>query len=183
VDDATILPPHIEETIEAIAKLNTDHEERATPFQRALEGVGARLARPSFVGFITLAVALWLAGNLLAPHLGLTAWDPAPFNGLQATLALAAVYMTAIILGAQRRADRLAGLREQLTLELAILSEQKTAKVIELLEEMRRDNPLLRDRVDAVAEAMSAPADPGAVIVALQDRQDAADNTPAAETT
>ncbi len=51
-----------------------------------------------------------------------------------------------LILTTQRRADELAQHREQLTLELAILSEQKTAKVIELLEEMRRDNPNLRNR-------------------------------------
>jgi len=47
----------------------------------------------------------------------------------------------------------------QVTLELAILSEQKTAKVIQLLEESRRDNPLIRDRVDQEAEAMAQPAD------------------------
>ena len=38
--------------------------------------------------------------------------------------------------------------RELLILELAILSEQKTAKVIQLLEEVRRDNPLIHDRVE-----------------------------------
>jgi hypothetical protein len=48
----------------------------------------------------------------------------------------------------------------QMSLELAILSEQKLAKVIQLLEESRRDNPLLDNRVDASANAMAMPADP-----------------------
>jgi hypothetical protein len=48
-------------------------------------------------------------------------------------------------------------------LELAILSEQKTAKVIHLLEESRRDNPLIRNRVDQEAEAMAQPADPQSI--------------------
>ena len=64
-----------------------------------------------------------------------------------------------MILATQRREYQLAQLREQLTLELAILSEQETAKVIQLLKESRRDNPLIRDRVDQEAEAIAQPAD------------------------
>jgi uncharacterized membrane protein len=44
-------------------------------------------------------------------------------------------------------------------MELALLSEQKTAKVIELLEEVRRDNPRIRDRIDQQADAMAQPSD------------------------
>ena len=47
-----------------------------------------------------------------------------------------------------------------MTLQLAILSEQKLAKIIQLIEESRRDDPLLDNRVDASAEAMAMPADP-----------------------
>ena len=53
-------------------------------------------------------------------------------------------------------------------MELAILGEQKTAKVIELLEEMRRDNPNLRNRVDHEAAAMAIPADPQTVFEAIK---------------
>ncbi len=67
------------------------------------------------------------------------------------------------------REDQLAGHREQLTLELAILGKQKSAKIIELLEEMRRDDPSLRNRVDHEAAAMSTPADPQAVLDAIKD--------------
>jgi uncharacterized membrane protein len=64
-----------------------------------------------------------------------------------------------------RREYQLAQLREQLTLELAILSEQKTAKVIQLLEESRRDNPHIRNRVDQEAEDQknTSPEPPGCV--------------------
>jgi uncharacterized membrane protein len=63
----------------------------------------------------------------------------------------------------------LASCREQLTLDLAILGEQKSAKIIELLEELRRDDPTIRNRVDHDAAAMSAPADPQAVLDAIKD--------------
>jgi uncharacterized membrane protein len=54
-------------------------------------------------------------------------------------------------------------------LELAILSEQKTAKVIQLLEESRRDNPLILNRVDQEAEAMAQPADPQSVLDTIKE--------------
>jgi uncharacterized membrane protein len=56
--------------------------------------------------------------------------------------------MVVLILATQRREDQLAQHREHLILELALLDEQKTAKAIELLEEFRRNNPLIRNRVD-----------------------------------
>ena len=64
----------------------------------------------------------------------------------------------------------LAERRDQLTLELAILADKKTAKVIALLEEMRRDAPALADRADPESEAMARPADPREVLTAIDRR-------------
>jgi len=82
-----------------------------------------------------------------------------------------ALYVTVLILTTQRREDQLAGYREQLTLELAILGEQKSAKIIALLEEMRRDSPTLKNRVDEKASAISVAADPQAVLDAIKETE------------
>jgi uncharacterized membrane protein len=52
-------------------------------------------------------------------------------------------------------------------LELSILSEHKIAKVIQLLEELRRDSPHVQDRDDPQAEQMAEPADAGSVLAAV----------------
>jgi uncharacterized membrane protein len=88
---------------------------------------------------------------------------------LGGVVSLVSLYIVVLILATQRREYQLAQLREQLTLELAILSEQKTAKVIQLLEESRRDNPLIRNRVDQEADAMAQPADPKSVLDAIKE--------------
>jgi len=88
-------------------------------------------------------------------------------------VALTALYMTVLILTTQRREDEFAAHREQLTLELAILSEQKSAKIIALLEELRRDDPHIHDRDDTEADALSTPADPNAVLEAIQNTHQA----------
>jgi uncharacterized membrane protein len=84
---------------------------------------------------LTVIVAGWISLNLLAGALGYRPVDPPPFSGLTGAVSLASLYMVGLILATQRRENQLAQLREQLNLELAILSEQKTAKVIQLLEE------------------------------------------------
>lgn len=71
-----------------------------------------------------------------------------------------AVYVTLIILTTQRRADQLSMHSSQQILKLTMLTEQKVAKVIALLEEGRQDNPMLKNRLDREALAMAQPADP-----------------------
>jgi uncharacterized membrane protein len=167
-DDASpILPAHIEETVQAIGRLQAQHDSQATAVDRLMERITATIGRPAFLTWLGVIVATWALANISAPQMGYRALDPPPFAWLQGAVSLAALCVTVIILTTQRRADRLAGLREQLTLELAILGEQKTAKVIDLLEELRRDDPLLVDREDPEAKDMARPADPETVLEAI----------------
>jgi len=164
-----ILPAHIDDTVKAIARLHAEHYEQATPLQRTIDRLTAGAGRPEFVGVLTLVIFGWIGLNVVLPALGYGTLDEPPFPWLQGAVSLTALYMTVLILTTQRREDQLASHREQLTLELGILSEQKAAKIIELLEEMRRDDPTLRNRVDREAVAMSTPADPQAVLDAIKD--------------
>ena len=114
-------------------------------------------------------MAGWIGFNLLAAGLGYRPIDPPPFSWLEGAVSLLSLYMVVLILATQRREDQLAQHREQLILELALSSEQKTTKVIQLLEKSRRDNPNIRNRVDQEAEAMARPADPQSVIDAIKE--------------
>src|ERR1700732_4816942 len=164
-----LLPAHIEETIRSIARLHAEHHQNATPLQRVVDRITALVGRPRFLGVLTVIAAGWISLNLLAAALGYRPIDPPPFPGLQGAVSLASLYMVVLILATQRREDLLAQHREMLILELAILSEQKTAKVIQLLEETRGDSPLIHDRVDQEADAMAQPADPRSVLDAIKE--------------
>ena len=164
-----ILPAHIEDTVQAIGRLHAAHRARATPLQRIVERATARVGRPAFVALLTVLVVAWMALNFVMIALGRTPLDAPPFFWLQGVVALTALYMTVLILTTQRREDEFTAHREQLTLELAILSDQKSAKIIALLEELRRDHPHIHDRDDAEANVLSTPADPNAVLEAIQN--------------
>ncbi len=167
--ETPILPAHIESTIQAIAQLHAEHYKTATAMQRIVDRLTSFIGRPRFVGGLTVVVAAWCVGNTITQWSGRTPWDEPPFFWMQGAVGLLALYVTVLILTSNRHADQLAGYREQLTLELAILSEQKSAKIIELLEEMRRDDPSLRNRVDPEALALSIPADPQHVLDAIKE--------------
>ncbi len=101
--------------------------------------------------------------------MGREPWDPPPFSLLAGAASLVALYTTVLILTTQRHDDELARHREQLTLEIAILNEQKSTKIIQMLEQMRQDSPHLANHSDHEAQAMSASADPQFILNALKD--------------
>jgi len=165
----SILPDHVDETIRSIARLKAEQHENATALQRAVDRMTNLLGRPRFIVMLTVVLVGWISLNLLAAAIGYRPVDSPPFSWLADAVSLLSLYMVVLILATQRREDQLAQHRELLILELAILSEQKTAKVIQLLEEVRRDSPLLRSRVDQEAQAMAQPADPQSVLDVIKE--------------
>lgn len=163
-----ILPAHIEDTVRAISELHAQHHRQATPVQRIVDRSVKTVGRPRFVGLLTIFILAWVIANWVLTLRGFKV-DAPPFQILQDFGEALSLYITILILITQRREDELTQHREQLTLELAILGEQKSAKIIQLLEELRRDNPLIANRVDREAEALSVPADPQAVLDAIKD--------------
>ena len=165
----SVLPIHIAETIQSIARLHAEHRANATQHQLVVDRITSLLGRPVFIAVLTIVVVGWVCLNGLAATLGFRPFDPPPFPWLAGAASLASLYLVVLILTTQSRDDRLNQRREQLNLELAILSEQKTAKVVALLEELRRDSPAVRDRVDKLADVMARPADPQSVIDAIKE--------------
>ena len=166
---APVLPIHSEETIQSIARLHAEHRANATRHQRVVDRITSLLGRPVFIVVLTTIVVGWMSLNEFATALGYRPLDPPPFPWLSGAASLASLYLVVLILTTQSRDDRLTQRREQLNLELVILSEQKTAKVVALLEELRRDSPAVRDRVDKQADVMARPADPQSVIDAIKE--------------
>jgi uncharacterized membrane protein len=165
------LSDHVEETIRSMARLSSEHEESASLHQRAVAQITGFLSQPAVIGFLALAIGCWVAVNELGPSVGWRVIDPPPFQWLQGMMTMTSLFMVFLLLGAQKHEDRLNKNREFLTLELAILSEQKIAKVIQLLEEFRRDSPHIRDGVDEEADQLANPAKPQSVLDAIKENR------------
>ncbi len=86
-----ILPAHIEETVQAIARLHSEHYAQATPLQKLLDTLTARAGRPSFIVGVSSGVVAWVALNLSLMLFRVQPFDPPPFVWLQGGVALAAL--------------------------------------------------------------------------------------------
>ena len=168
------LPEHVSQHVDTIAALHAHAESRVNFHQRAVEKVTAFLGRPLFLNLTLAFVACWVLVNVFSLRFGITRFDAPPFYWLQGLVTLGALLLTIVILITQNRQARLAERRAQLDLQVNLLAEQKIAKLIALVEELRRDMPSVRNRHDPEAEAMQQAADPHAVLEALEEKMEEA---------
>jgi uncharacterized membrane protein len=161
------LATHVANTVETVAALHARAQQGAAHVRR-ISRLSAAFGRPSFLRLVLVFVLLWMALNVVSPLLGLRPPDPPPFAWLQGAIALSALLMTIVVLITQNRQSRHIERRAQLDLQINLLAEQKVTKLIELVEELRRDMPDVRNRIDRVADEMKEPVDTEAVISAIE---------------
>lgn len=164
------LPEHISRNIDTIIALHTRNEKDLPRHRRFVEAMTAFFGRPLFLYSILLAISLWILPNTLPRRFGIRPFDPPPFAWLQFALSLGAFTVTTGVLITQNRQEKLAEQRAQLSLQLNLLSEQKIAKIIALIEELRSDLPNVKDRHDPEVETLTEAADPHVLMEALEER-------------
>jgi uncharacterized membrane protein len=162
----------ISENIESILAFYTREEQKISRAQRVLENISGFAGRPLYLVLILLFVAVWILANVVAHKYGMAEFDPAPFSWLQGILGLGALLTATVVLIKQDRLAKLEERRAHLDLQVNLLTEQKTTKLIELIEELRRDLPMVKNRDDPKAEALQQPTDPHQVLAALDERRD-----------
>jgi uncharacterized membrane protein len=160
----------ISQNIEAVEGFYVREEQKISPSQRVLERISGFTGQPGFLGFILIFVLLWMLVNVVLRLFGIPGFDPAPFFWLQGIVGLGALLTATVVLTKQNRLAKLAEQRAHLDLKVTLLTEQKTAKLIDLLEELRRDLPNVRDRHDPEATALQKSMNPDRVLAALDER-------------
>ncbi len=145
-------------------------EQKINRTQRSVERVSDLLGQPAYLAAIVLSVATWVGVNAVAAHVYGRLLDPPPYSWLQGVVTLAALLTSTVVLIKQNRMSRMEAQRAHLALQINLLTEQKVTKLIELLEELRRDLPMVRDRaLDPGLAALQQPADPNAMMATIQE--------------
>jgi uncharacterized membrane protein len=165
----TTLSDHISDNVEGVVALQRREDEALSPAQRRLEWLGQFVGRPSYLVGVLLSAALWVIFNLAAAHIGFRSFDDPPFPWLDLLLTFVALMTTTVVLIGQNRQTKLEQRRAHLDLQVNLLTEQKVSKLIHLLEELRRDLPMVKDRHDAQANALQERADTGKVLSAIDN--------------
>ncbi len=163
-EDAIEQADPIGRSIEEIANLHVRMESKVDRHQRSIETITAFLGRPSFLYIILLFVACWILLNISLMLSGIRPVDSPPFTWLELIISISALLMTTVVLITQWRQNRATELRRHLDLQVNILVEQKVTKLIELVEELRRDLPQVEDRHDPEVEALKQQVNPHEVV-------------------
>lgn len=87
----------------------------------------------TFVWIHAVLFTVWLAWNVL-PHL--PHFDPYPFTFLTLCVSLEAIFLSSFILISQNYEMRMTERRNQLDLQINLLSEQENTKMLQLLDRM-----------------------------------------------
>lgn len=160
-------PEPVSQNVESIKALRTRAEQEVSRNQRAVESITAFFGRPAFLYSILVVMFLWVTPNILPRRFHIPRFDPS-FNWLERTVTLSSFLVTTGVLIKQERQAKIATRRDHLILQMGLLSEQKTAKLIALIEELRRDIPNVKDRHDVEAEVMQQSTDPHTVMDILE---------------
>jgi len=154
------------EELDTMATLHERAQKRVGSHQRLMEKITAEVGRPRTIYVLLVATTAWIATNLAMK----TPIDPPPFSWLQLAFCLYAALVATMVVTTQNRQQRHAEERAYLDLEINVSAEQKTAKLIGLIEELRRDMPQIPNRDDPEAEHMAHAVDADRVLTALEEK-------------
>ncbi|MDB6083712.1 MAG: hypothetical protein JWN43_1593 [Gammaproteobacteria bacterium] len=166
---ASSLSEHIDQNIESVVALQRKEWETVSPSYRRVERASRFIGRPVYLITVLGIAASWVLFNSMAGLWGLKPFDAPPFALLDGVISLVALVTTTIVLIAQNRQSRLEHQHTHLGLQVNLLTEQKVTKLIHLMEELRRDLPMVKDRHDAQAAAMQEGADTARVLSAIEE--------------
>jgi len=162
----------LDETIEEIIELERAAAAAVSSHQRRLESVLLNVGRPRTFYAVVGFVVVWIGANLALTAGGQRPFDPPPFSGLQGLVSISALLMTVLVLTAANRLSQLGAQRDQLDLQMNLLNERRTGKLIRMLDALRRDDPQVPTHHDPEVAQLSEPAHAQEVIRAFEERAD-----------
>jgi uncharacterized membrane protein len=163
-------PPHLDENIDSVLEVQKREWQQRPAAQRFMDRVSRFIGRPSYLLVLLGLVLIWVTANSwVLPRQGLAPFDPFPYPLLDGLITLAALISTTVILIAQNRQTRIEQQHTHIALQLNLTTEQKVAKIINLIEELRRDLPMVKNRFDAQAATFSEKTDALQVLSAIEE--------------
>ena len=121
----------LQTNVETIHRLDVKALEPQSLTDRLASRVERFAGSPRFIWIHVVWFAAWIIANTVLP---IRHFDPFPFTFLTLIVSLEAIFMTAFILMSQNVSAGLNDRRNQLDLQINLLTEQENTKMLQLLE-------------------------------------------------
>lgn len=161
---------HVDEAIDAVADLEHAAQEAMSRNQRWIENVTQRIGTPITFNLVIAFVVLWIVANLAVLHASGTTFDPPPFAWLQGIMTLSGLLIAILILTTANRVAQIDTQRAKLDLQINLLNERRTGKLLRMLDAVRRDSPALPTHDDPEVAQLAEPTNTLDVAQAIEDR-------------
>ncbi|WP_310425065.1 DUF1003 domain-containing protein [Chamaesiphon sp. VAR_48_metabat_135_sub] len=161
------LPEQVIKNVETIDRHQDLHKQNTKPDRRILNRIASVFGRPMFLYFQIVFFTIWIGCSNLAERKIIAKNFPL-FDLHLHGLEIASLLISTEVLIDQTHQEKLRKEQSHLMLQLNLLTEQKIAKLISLVEELRTDLPNVKNRDDLEAEAMKQSIDPQAILEVIQ---------------
>jgi uncharacterized membrane protein len=161
------LPEQVIKNFETIDRHQDRHKQNTKPDRRVLNKIASIFGRPQFLYFQIVFFAVWIGCTNLAER-NIIAKNFPLFDLHLHGLEIASLLISTEVLIDQTHQEKLSKEQSHLMLQLNLLTEQKIAKLISLVEELRTDLPNVHNRADLEAEIMQQSIDPQAILEVVQ---------------
>jgi uncharacterized membrane protein len=134
--------------------------------ERVSDAVARHAGRVWFVS----AHAIWFAGWIVLNTgrvWGIQPFDPYPYQFLTFVVSLEAIFLSLFILMSQNRANRQADARAHLDLQINLLAEQESTKVLQMLQSLCAYHSLAAAN-DPEVENLKTPTEPAKLLRELK---------------
>jgi uncharacterized membrane protein len=167
VESLLLVPKQVIKNVEAITNHQERYQQAVTVDRRVLEKIVSIFGQPQFLYFQIVFFSIWgVCSHLVDLHL--LALDLPRLDLREQGLDIASLLISTGVLVYESRQEKLNDERSHLMLQFNLITEQKIAKLISLVEELRIDLPNVKNRDDLEAELMKQATDPQVILEVIQ---------------
>jgi uncharacterized membrane protein len=168
-----LLTEQVQKNIETIITLQAQQTQSIPVHNRLLERIAVTFGQPQFLYLQLFLIATWAVYSYLVSQGALVGGFP-QLSFADQGIDIASLLISTGVLIYQTRQEKLTEQQSHLMLQIDLLTEQKIAKLIGLVEELRADLPNVRDRHDWEAKLMQQATDPQVILEVLQENLESA---------
>lgn len=143
-----------EQNIRTIARLEQETMEQRAWSERVGDAFTRVMGSLGFVIAHVIGFGLWFTINLGA-FPGLEPFDPFPFGILTLIVSAEGVFLAIFVLLSQNRMSRLSSQRAHLNLQISLLAEQETTKLLQKMQRIADQLGIEDTKVDREVERLS----------------------------
>ena len=126
------LAQNIDDRKRVIRSLRAKEDEKRSFSERIADRVSEIFGSMTFLALNVVFFAVWIVLNTnIIP--GVEPFDPYPFGFLTMAVSLEAIILAILVLISQNRAEKIAELREEIDLQIDILTEEELTKLLHMV--------------------------------------------------